>query len=140
MPFNDYWVDPQFQTKKPNLQGSKKQAFGDNIYLKNPKTGAWHQANSHHSLNDGSMNNANAVADTKVDRVLVSDDFVYWGGLGPELPRRFLNYGPYHVNLCVGRNHKNNFLPEFVHEFVAWIRSLNEKGYSGEPEDWCRTP
>jgi hypothetical protein len=88
---------------------------------------------------DGSANKSNVVADTKADRLLISDDFVYWGGSGPRLPQKFLNYGPQHVTLCVGRNHKTNFPPEFVKEFVAWIRSIGEKGYVGEPLDWCRT-
>jgi hypothetical protein len=139
MRFNIYWNDPRFQTKRPNLRGSKKQAFGDNIYFKNPR-GKWHQENSHHSLEDGSVNKANVANDTQTDRVLVSNDFVYWGGSGPKIPGRFLSYGNDHVNLCVVRNHKSNFPPRFVEEFVAWIRSLDEIGYSGEPEDWCRTP
>jgi hypothetical protein len=140
MTFNQYWANPRFQVKKPNLQGSKKQAFGDNIYSRGAHAKKWSQANSHHSLTDGSPNASNIAADTKTDRVLISDDFVYWGGLGPQVPQRFLNYGPEHVTLCVGRNHKNNFPTEFVQEFVAWIRSLNETGYAGEPLDWSRTP
>jgi hypothetical protein len=140
MTFSQYWTAQQFQRKKPNLQGSKKQAFGDNIYSKDARTNKWCQANSHHSMPDGSPNKSNVVADTKADRVLISDDFVYWGGTGPRLPQKFLNYGPQHVTLCVGRNHKTNFPTEFVKEFVAWIRSLNEKGDVGEPLDWCRTP
>jgi Nucleotide modification associated domain 2 len=138
--FSNYWNDARFRRKRPNLRGSKKQAFGDNIYFKNSKTGKWHQENSHHSLEDGSMNRANVVNDTQADRVLLSLDFVYWGGVGPKIPARFLNYGTGHVSLCVGRNHKINFPARFVEDFVAWIRSLNEKGYSGEPLDWNRTP
>jgi Nucleotide modification associated domain 2 len=138
--FNKYWGDPRFQTKKPCLRGSKKQAFGDNIYFKDAKTGHWHQANSHHSLADGSTNHTNVATDTQADRVLVSHDFVYWGGSGPELPRRFLSYGCNHVNICAGRNHKNSFPLGLVREFLEWIRSQNEKGYSGEPLDWSRTP
>lgn len=137
--FNQYWADGRFQSKKPNLRGSKKQAFGDNIYCKDEVTNLWNQVNSHHSLADGSPNESNVVADTSADRVLVSDDFVYWGGSGPELPKRFLNYGPQHVSLCVVRNHKNAFPPEFVRDFIAWIQSLGEKGYVGDPLDWCRT-
>jgi len=140
MTFNQYWADPRFQRKRPNLQGSKKQAFGDNIYSKHARMNKWCQMNSHHSLADGSPNTSNITADTQTDRVLISDDFVYWGGSGPQLPQRFLNYGPMHVTLCVGRNHKNNFPPEFVQEFVDWIRSRNEKGYVSEPLDWRRTP
>ena len=140
MTFNQYWTDPRFQTKKPNLRGSKKQAFGDNIYSKDAHTTLWCQVNSHHSLTDGSPNESNVVADTNADRVLISDDFVYWGGSGPPLPQKFLSYGTQGINLCAGRGHKNNFPPAFVQEFIAWIRSLDVKGYVSEPLDWCRTP
>ena len=34
IPFNEYWNGPRYQEKKANLRGSKKQAFGDNIYFK----------------------------------------------------------------------------------------------------------
>jgi hypothetical protein len=138
--FDQYSADPRFQVKKPNLRGSKKQAFGDNIYSKDPHGGLWHQADSHHSLTDGSPNPSNITADTKTNRVLFSEDFIYWGGSGPHLPANFLDYGPGHVSLCVGRNHKNDFPAELVRDFVAWIRSLNEQGYAGEPLDWAHTP
>jgi hypothetical protein len=140
MTFEAYWADPRFQTKKPNLRGSKKQAFGDNIYSRSQGTRSWCQANSHHSLNDGSPNQSNIEADTKTNRVLLSDDFVYWGGAGPQLPPHFMRDGPGRVTLCVVRNHKNNFPPNLVQDFVAWIRALNVTGYAGEPGDWCRTP
>jgi Nucleotide modification associated domain 2 len=140
MTFEEYWADPRFQVKKPNLRGSKKQAFGDNIYSRNSDTGLWCQANSHHSLDDGSPNPSNVAADTATNRVLLSDDFVYWGGSGPLLPGRFLGQGDEPVTLGVGRNHKNKFPPEFVQDFVAWVRSLGERGYEGEPGDWLRTP
>jgi len=138
--FVQYWASPQFERKKPNLQGSKKQSFGDNIYTRNPRTNEWCQANSHHSMTDGTANMLNVTTDTQADRVLISDDFVYWGGSGPSLPKRFLNYGPLHESLCAGRNHKSNFSQEFVEELVAWIQSLGVKGYLGEPLDWRRTP
>jgi hypothetical protein len=140
MTFNDYWNDPRFLRKKPNLRGSKKQAFGDNIYHKNPKAGKWHQANSHHSRDDGTVNLANVANDTQADRVLVSDDFVYWGGSGPKLPAHLLKSGPHHVSLCAVRGHKNNFPSAFVHDVVDWIRSFADKGRVGEPLDWSRTP
>jgi sarcosine oxidase delta subunit len=140
MTFNEYWSHPQLQAKKPNLRGSKKQAFGDNIYFKDPQSGSWHQENSHHSLADGCANEANVKADTQTDRVLISDDFVYWGGTGPKLPATFLNYGQASVSICVVRNHKNNFPSELVHDFVHWIRSRGERGCVGEPLDWSRTP
>jgi hypothetical protein len=140
MTFEEYWADPRFQRKKANLRGSKKQAFGDNIYSRDPGTALWCQADSHHSLHDGSPNPLNVIADTGTDRILLSDDFVYWGRSGPELPRQFLRYGPRHENICAGRGHKNRFSPELVNDYIAWIRSLNETGYCGEPLDWRKTP
>ena len=86
MTFNEYWEDGRFQRKKPNLRGSKKQAFGDNIYFKD-EAGQWHQQNSHHSRFDGSSNPHNICQDTKADRVLLSKDYSYWGGAGPEIPQ-----------------------------------------------------
>ena len=65
MTFDQYWTCPRFQRRKPNLRGSKKQAFGDNIYSKDARTNLWCQLNSHHSLSDGSPNESNVVADTK---------------------------------------------------------------------------
>lgn len=79
MPFDEYWRDARFECKRPNLAGSKKQAFGDNIYSRDSQ-GRWMQANSHHSRADGSPNRNNIQRDTGVDRVLVSDDYVYFGG------------------------------------------------------------
>ena len=138
--FEQYWASMPFQVKKPNLRGSKKQAFGDNIYSRNALTKKWRQANSHHSMNDGSPNRLNVIADTQVNRVLISSDFIYWGGCGPQVPKRFLKYGSQHLSLCAGRNHKSNFPPGFVQDFVSWIRSLDETGYVGEPLDWRSTP
>jgi hypothetical protein len=140
MTFDQYWAAPRFHVKRPNLRGSKKQAFGDNIYSREPRKSKWCQANSHHSLSDGRANRFNVATDTSTNRVLISEDFVYWGGEGPRVPEKFLNYGPQHVTLLVGRNHKSDFPAEFVEGFIAWIRSLNEKGYAGEPLDWRRTP
>jgi hypothetical protein len=139
MTFEQYWASPSFQVKKPNLRGSKKLAFGDNIYSRKPKSAAWDQANSHHSLSNGCPNPSNVKTDTQTNRILISDDFVYWGGSGPRVPAKFLNYGREHVSLCAGRNHRSNFPTAFIKDFVDWIRSLGEQGYIGEPLDWSHT-
>jgi hypothetical protein len=136
MSFGEYWADPRFQVKKPNLRGSKKQAFGDNIYSRNPSTGRWCQANSHHSLEDGRPNLVNMKADAGTDRILLSEDFVYWGGSGPQLPPKFMGK----VNLLAGRGHKNSFPAAFVESFVGWLRSRAETGFCGKPRDWRRSP
>ena len=136
--FDEYWRDPRFQRKRPMLRGSKKQAFGDNIYHRLPVAGEWAQADSHHSCDDGSPNLNNVERDTGTDRVLISDDFIYFGGEGPRLPARFRG-GNADIRKK-GAGHKSKFPAEVIDDFVRWIRGLPHDGYSGEPRDWLRTP
>jgi hypothetical protein len=138
MTFDQYYIDPNFQVKKPYLRGSKKQAFGDNIYSKNLRTNKWHQDNSHHSLPNGSPNIVNIRTDTQTDRILLSTDFIYWGGNGPLIPKKFLQYGPEKINICAGRGQKCNFPKEMVSEMIIWIRSLHQTGCIGEPLKWSK--
>ena len=135
MTFNDYWQDQRFQCKKPNLRGSKKQAFGDNIYCK--KGGQWRQLDSHHSYRDGVANEHNIRTDTQADRVLLSGEYSYWGGSGPKIPAKFRNYDG--IDICAKRNYKSKFPLGLVGEFVSWLMCL-ERDYLGSPLDWSRAP
>ncbi len=135
MSFNEYWANERFQQKKPNLQGSIKQAYGDNIYYK-MSNGIWHQENSHHSKDGGIPNLDNIERDTQTDRVLISTYFAYWGNQGPKIPETFRNYHGY--DICAGRNHKSEFPNEFVKEFITWFNSLETSGFLGQPIDWPR--
>lgn len=137
MSYNQYWQDPRFRCKRPNLCGSKKQAFGDNIYHRNNLHEEWQQENSHHSLESGEPNPANIANDTQTDKVLISTDFVYWGGSGPALPQKFRNYSG--IDLCANRNHKSNFPVGLEKEFIDWIHSFGQTGYVGVPNDWSRS-
>jgi hypothetical protein len=129
--FDQYWKDPRFQGKKPRLNGSEKQAFGDNIYHKHPTTGKWQQANSHHSLADGCPNKANVVHDTQTDRVLIGYTYAYWGRSGPKIPISLRS------ELCkIGPGHKCNFPQSFVDKVTAWLLSTETRGYAGRPLDW----
>ncbi len=49
--YNDYWHDSRYKCKKPIMNGSLKQMYGDNIYYKDYNK--WHQVHSHHSLENG---------------------------------------------------------------------------------------
>src|SRR5258708_479449 len=113
------------------------QAFGDNIYRRDRRSGLWRQANSLHSFNDGSPNEQNIIRDTESDRVLIGSDYAYWGGSGPFIPRKFRDWDD--TDICAGRGHKNRFPNELVASFVDWMRSLNQKGFIGEPLDWVRS-
>ena len=132
MTFEEYWADPRFQQKKPNLRSSKKQAFGDNIYSKSPGSDTWIQLNSHHTFEDGSPNQNNITTDTSANRVLIAHDYVYWGGSGPKFPAKF--------DICGRRNHRSDFPDALVNAFVAWLHSCGQHGYIAEPLDWVRSP
>lgn len=134
--FDEYWKDPRFREKRPNLRGSKKQAFGDNIYH-HAAARRWCQADSHHSLPTGAPNSRNIKNDTQTDRVLISDDFVYWGGGGPHIPMRVREFQGY--DLCGKRGHKNSFPPKMVESFERWLRSTGDHGYCAAPLDWPRS-
>ncbi|WP_339744875.1 hypothetical protein [uncultured Rubinisphaera sp.] len=41
--FDEYWSDVRFKCKSPNLRGSLKQAYGDNIYHRDSKSKDWIQ-------------------------------------------------------------------------------------------------
>ena len=134
--FDEYWSDHRFANKRPNLSGSKKQAFGDNIYHRAANR-EWVQEDSHHSHQDGTPNPRNIVNDTQTDRVLISEDYVYFGGGGPELPARFTHTDN---DMRARRGHRSNFPSWFVSDVVSWIRGLEGVGYVDEPLDWARTP
>lgn len=134
MTFDQYWADPRFASKHPSLHGSLKQAFGDNIYHRTVD-GGWSQENSHHSMHDGSANPENVQHDTRTDRVLVSDHFVYWGGEGPAIPAEFRDWNG--VDVSLGRQgHRCNFPDELVAQFVAWLEAIGMDGYKGRPTAW----
>ena len=130
MTFEEYWQDARFLQKRPNLHGSMKQAYGDNIYHRGKESGVWIQEDSHHSLEDGTTNLVNLKTDTKSPNVLISTDFVYYGGTGPKIPEAFND------EICARRGHKSNFPEEFISSFENWLRSSDEHGYLGAPLDW----
>lgn len=132
--FDRYWSHSRFQLKKPNLSGSMKQRFGDNIYHSGPD-GHWRQSNSHHSLEDGLPNHQNIRRDTKADSVLLGFTFAYWGGTGPYIPSCFRNWDG--KDLCKsGTGHRCLFPTSMVDAFVDWFMSFDERGFLGDPLDW----
>ncbi|MFE8603352.1 Nmad2 family putative nucleotide modification protein [Archangium violaceum] len=133
--FDEYWEELRFRPKRPNLHGSLKQAFGDNIYHRDPFSQRWCQAKSHHSHGNGQTNSANVESDTGVNRVLVSDWFVYFGKEAIEIPTRF-QQGEEETVIRMGRGHLVNFRSGFEEEFIQWVRSLGAEGFRGEPMEF----
>jgi hypothetical protein len=125
--FDQYWNDPRFFKKRPSFFQSEAMAYGDNIYHHEPG-GAWIQEDSHHSFEGGVLNHDNLVRDTSVDQVLISDDFVYWGGLGPVLPTEILDHG-------LPRDYRSSYAEDEVEAIDEWFRQL-PRGLLSRPADW----
>lgn len=130
--FEEYWNDPRFQYKKPVLNGSIVQLYGDNIYHKND-SGAWIQEDSAHSLVEGKENTGHLKADTKGEYVLISKQFYYFGDQAVKIPEEFLE-------VCSnGRNVKSIAIPEDVaNAFVIWLKEQFTKGIQqgANPINW----
>jgi hypothetical protein len=134
--FAEYWEDPRFVSKRPNLAGSRKVAFGDNVYRPDGDDG-WAQLDSNHSLHDGSANPENVNRDTRVDRVLVARDFIYWGGEGPPIPDALRAFGDDAEDLCAStQGHRCRFSDEMVVAAVRWIDGFSQRGWRGRPGQW----
>lgn len=137
MSYDAYWSDKRFRRKRPNLRGSEKQAYGDNIYRRAKPTGEWKQEDSHHSLPDGSANPLNVAHDTRIDRVLVATQFAYWGSAALVIPAQFRDFAG--ADVCAVRGHKCRFSDELVAAFAIWLESLGQQGVLGPPMEWTRS-
>ena len=130
----EFWHDPRFEKKKPNLFYNWVMASGDNIY-EPLGSGIWRQLNSYHSHESGSRSEDHVTRDTGVERILVSDDFIYVGGEGPLLPAEFLDGGSFEI-ICPHRNYRRVRYEPTIVAFEGWISSLREFGFQGKPWDW----
>ena len=135
--FNEYFNDPRFASKKPNISGSRKQARGDNIYQQ--KNGVWWQLDSYHANENGTPNCVHMMRDTGVDKVLISDHYVYFGCKGPKIPPTLQSRGKALCHNGVGHRKFASSQEDdsaMIGKFISWINSLGEQGYCGHPYDW----
>jgi hypothetical protein len=131
-----YWQDERFQVKKPVLNGSKKQMYGDNIYYP-IDGGKLSQCNSHHSYAGGEVNYINLNRDLGGVYVLLGQEFYYWGAAAVEMPENL------RILICGHgcRNCKKISFQERTHlidEFLTWIGHY-EKGRLGDPHHFNST-
>lgn len=133
--YEGYWADPRFAHKKPQRHSSLRHAYGDNIYSRD-MTGHWLQADSHHSLDDGSINPRNVANDTKTNRMLIGRTFAYWGADAIPIPTNLT--GANGESILLARGYRSHFSTAFTQSFVQWFESLQEQGCLGEPVQWQR--
>ncbi len=129
--FNEYWNDPRFQYKKPIVNGSLVQMYGDNFYHQD-ENNDWIQENSAHSLKDGTPNKTHLTRDTGGEFVLISKNFYYFGEEAITIPAEFAPV------ICTNARNMAFAQPqEVVDEFIQWLSNNYEKGIiHGDPISW----
>lgn len=129
--FNEYWQDNRFQIKKPIVNGSLVQMYGDNFYHQDPNTNEWIQENSAHSLEGGKTNKLHLDRDTGGNFVLISKEFYYFGSKSPSVPDEYLE-------VCSeGRDMKSTSIPaDIANAFINWLKNNYSTGIHGDPTSW----
>lgn len=131
--FNEYWDDPRFQYKKPILNGSLVQMYGDNFYHQALHSKRWIQEDSAHSLQNGKTNKKHLKLDTTGEYVLIARIFYYFGDKAILIPIKYRDV------CCEGRNMKGHSIPAKVAEgFINWVQKKYQTGIHGDPINWSR--
>lgn len=133
--FDEYWRAGEFVRKKPVMNGSVAQRYGDNIYHRDPLTGEWIQEDSFHSKECGVLHRVNLKTDTgSTEQILIGDWFIYWGGDGPIIPNQFKGF----VHKGIG--HRKITDEESIAEFLKWANRQGAVGVNGDPCEWRYPP
>lgn len=135
--FDQYWNDRRFICKKPVLNGSLVQMYGDNVYHHNLEVEGYIQEPCAHSNNDGTVNEGHLRRDTRCEKVLISRTFYYFGENCPLLPIQFA-----YINFSEGNRRGNmQYLDLAGHDteinaFVNWLEEEYGQGIHGDPCNW----
>lgn len=131
IPMKNYWTDERFSSKRPIVNGSLAQMYGDNFYRFDEKSNIWIQENGAHSLDDGNPNEDHLDIDVKGLNVLISKKFYYFGDNNIEIPAKFIEV------CCEGRDMKSNSIPTGIaDQFINWIEMQYDAGIYGDPINW----
>lgn len=138
--FDQYYIDPRFQCKKPVKTGSLVQMYGDNVYHTDQSEHTirqYIQDECAHSHDDWSFYQEHYDRDTKCDKVLLSKTFYYFGNQCINIPDEFsyirLNPRDMRGNNCyrdlIGEDEK-------INAFADWLGKTYRVGIHGEPCNW----
>lgn len=119
---DEYFHDPRFAAKKPNLRGSWQERCGDNFYSRKPD-GSWVQHRNRFHLDE-----ALKRQDTKYARVFIGERFWYRGRLAIAAPEKF-------APLVGGRGARVNHDPSLVADLCSWVVQEFEPGVADVPND-----
>lgn len=125
--FQEYWDDSRFEYKKPIMNGSLMQMYGDNIYHFDNESGEWMQKNSHHSLPNGTVNGHNLERDLSGKYVLISEHFYYFRKSAVEIPEKFKS------ELCTPTQGHKNVDKDLALKFIDWLSKNYRPGRHDDP-------
>lgn len=126
--FDEYWAGENYQNKKPYMLGSLKKMYGDNIYHFDKVKEEWIQENSHHSNEDGAVNEHNLRKDTKSNNVLISNEFYYFGSSAIEIPLK------YQADVYLStRGYRKIEADNNISSFLVWVSENFKLGYNADP-------
>ena len=125
--FDEYWRDRRFRKKRPDILKGGVKALGDNIYHLDSE-GIWRQLPSQHSHENGEQDWELTCKDVRGEKVLIGDDFIYWGGDGPRLPECLRDEIP-------RREFRSRANEKHIPDFVKWFEGHEERGRLGLPTE-----
>lgn len=128
--FDEYWNSPEFLCKRPVLNGTLCQMYGDNVY--HTVGGKVIQEHCAHSLESGEPNKGHYDTDVSGANVLLSREFYYFGDQAPEIPNN-LNYMLPYRNV---QFHDLEEKEDQIRAFVSWLESNYTVGIHGDPCNW----
>lgn len=129
--FDEYWNDPRFKRKRPQIPGPKMNMVGDRTYRHERGAPDWSFDTSMHFIASApQIDGGHVVNDTKVDRVLLTKYYTYWGRLGPKVPNHLLPLFP------VRRGQKCTRDGELLAQLHDFIGLAHPMQLAGEPADW----
>lgn len=138
--FDEYWESEEFQCKKPIINGSLIQMYGDNVYhtdkSENPIR-KYIQEHCAHSNKDWTVNLGHYEQDTRTNKVLLSQTFYYFGDHYISIPQE-------HACICLGKKDKRGNMAYHdlqgkdakIQAFADWLASNYEIGIHGDPCNW----
>jgi hypothetical protein len=129
--FDQYWDDPRFARKRPQIPGPKISMVGDRTYRHENGDADWvFDTSMHYVATAAQFDGGHVVRDTKVNRVLLSQHYTYWGKSGPPVPHHLLPLFPaLRGQKC---NHDEALLTQ-LHAFIGLDKPLR---LAGDPADW----
>lgn len=128
---DEYFLDPRFEYKKPNMNGTLMTRFGDNFYYLS-ESNEMKQLDCAHRNSDGIYNAEHIRKDIGGKNALISDLFYYFGQNAPQIPVPF-------KEVCHTTQGVKIVRPDdLANNFIEWLQTNFQTGLRGLPISWTK--